>query len=151
MALDRADFEEISAVVQRRMMSSRLAEALPALTPEQIARVAPRFELMRQPAGATIIRQGDPADRFYIITRGEVEVVNGHPSGEEIFLASLGPGEYFGEVGLVHDRPRMASVRAITEVEMMTLDREAFRELLSDSERTSEEIAAVISERLAAL
>jgi CRP-like cAMP-binding protein len=45
----------------------------------------------------------------------------------------------------------MASVRAITEVEMMTLDREAFRDLLSDSERTSQEIAAVISERLAAL
>ena len=81
----------------------------------------------------------------------EVEVVNDHPSGEEIFLASLGPGEYFGEVGLVHDRPRMATVRAITEVEMMTLDREAFRELLSESERTSQAIAAVISERLAAL
>ena len=162
MALDRADFEEIvaesdltaaeiSAVVQRRMMSSRLAEALPALSPEQIASVAPRFGLMRRPAGATIIRQGDPADRFYIVTRGEVEVVNDHPSGEDIFLAVLGPGDYFGEIGLVHDRPRMASVRAITEVEMMTLEREAFRDLLSDSERTSQEIAAVISERLAAL
>ncbi len=161
MALDRADFEdivaesdltaaEISAVVQRRMMSSRLAEALPALTPDQIARVTPRFELVRRPAGAAIIRQGDAADRFYIVTRGEVEVVNHHPSGEDIFLAALGAGDYFGEMGLVHDRPRMATVRATTEVELMALDRETFRDLLSESERTSQEIAATISERLAA-
>lgn len=161
IALDRADFREIvaesdltaaeiSAVVQRRLMSSRLAEALPSLTAEQIARVAPRFEMRRERAGATIIRQGDPADWFYILARGEVDVVNHHPGGKDILLASLGPGDYFGEVGLVHDQPRMATVRARTDVEMMTLDREAFRDLLSQSEQTSQQIASVISERLAA-
>jgi CRP-like cAMP-binding protein len=125
ITIDRADFRkivaesdltaaEISAVVQRRMMSLHLADALPSLTAEQIAHVAPRFAVVRHPAGETIIRQGDAADRFYILSRGEVEVVNHHPGGEDIFPASLGPADYFGEVGVVHDQPRMATVRALT-------------------------------------
>ena len=161
LALDQADFEqivaesdltasEISEVVQRRMTSARLAESLHGLSPEQVARLMPRVEPRRYPAGAPIIRQGDPADRFYILARGEVEVLNHHPSGEDIVLAVLGAGEYFGEVGLVQGRSRMATVRALTEVEALTLDIEGFRSLLSESDRTSRQIAAVISERLAA-
>jgi CRP-like cAMP-binding protein/cytochrome P450 len=161
LALDQADFEqivaesdltaaEISEVVQRRMRSARLADALPGLSPDHLARVMPRVEPLRYPAGATIIRQGDRADRFFLLARGEAEVLNHHPSGEDIVLATLGPGDYFGEVGLVQERPRMATVRALTEVETLTLDIDGFRSLLSDSERTSRQIAAVISERLAA-
>jgi CRP-like cAMP-binding protein/cytochrome P450 len=161
LALDRADFEqlvaesdliasEISELVQHRTTSARLAEALPGLTPEQIAGVEPRVEPMRFAAGAMIIRQGEPADRFHILVRGEVEVLNHHPSGDDIVLAVLGPGDYFGEVGLVQGRPRMASVRALTEVDTLALDIEGFRGLLSESERTSRQIAAAISQRLAA-
>jgi CRP-like cAMP-binding protein len=161
LALDRADFEqivaesdltasEISEVVQHRMTSARLADALPALNPEQVARVMPRVEPRQYPAGTTIVRQGDPADRFYLLARGEVEVLNHHPSGDDIVLAVLGAGDYFGEVGLVHGRPRMATVRALTPVEALTLDVEGFRRLLSESERTSRQIGAAISERLAA-
>ena len=161
LALDRADFEEtvaesdltaseISDLVQHRMTSMRLAEALPGLSPEQIAEVMPRVEPMRYSAGATIVRQGDPPDRFYVLVRGEVEVLNHHPSGDDIVLAVLGPGDYFGEVGLVQGRPRMATVRARTEVEALTLEIEGFRALLSESEQTSRQIAVVISRRLAA-
>jgi hypothetical protein len=76
--------------------------------------------------------------------------VQPHPSGDDIVLAVLGAGDYFGEVGLVHGRPRMATVRALTEVEALTLDIEGFRSLLSESDRTNRQIATVISERLAA-
>jgi CRP-like cAMP-binding protein/cytochrome P450 len=161
LALERADFEqivaesdltasEISELAQHRTMSARLAEALPGLSLEEIGRVMPRVEPMRHAAGAIIVRQDEPADRFYILVRGEVEVLNHHPSGDDILLAVLGPGDYFGEVGLVQGRPRMATVRALTEVETLTLGIEGFRSLLSESERTSRQIAAVIAGRLAA-
>lgn len=83
-------------------------------------------------AGETIFRQGDRGDRLYIVVDGDVEVVKAEPGKqEETFLARLGPGECFGEMALVSDNLRMATVRSCTSVNVLTLDRDAFQSLFA--------------------
>lgn len=70
-------------------------------------------------AGETIFRQGDPGDLVYTIVRGEVEVIREEPDGEARLLTRMGPGEYFGEMALISDAPRTATVRALTPVDVV--------------------------------
>jgi MFS family permease len=91
---------------------------LPAATLEQLARA---LEPMRLPAGASVFEQGQPGDRFYVVERGAVDVaVDGSPT------AMLGPGESFGEVALLRDVPRTATVRTREDTELLTLARDRF-------------------------
>jgi NADH:quinone reductase (non-electrogenic) len=77
-------------------------------------------------AGEYVIRQGDQADRVYRVTSGEVEVVRELPSGEEEILARLAEGEFFGENALLARRRRNASVRCVTPVDVLTIERDEF-------------------------
>ena len=81
--------------------------------------------------GEIIFRQGDPPDCLYAIGRGEAEVVREDPVRGETILARLGPGEFFGEMGILGNAPRMATVRAATDLEVLSIHRIHFGPLLS--------------------
>lgn len=83
---------------------------------------------MQFPAGEVIFRQGDTADFVYVIVNGEVEVVREEASGENV-LARLTQGHYFGEMALLSNAPRTATVRAVTDVEVLTWSRGDFTTL----------------------
>jgi len=85
---------------------------------------------MRFDAGEEILKQGEPSGRFYIITAGEVEVVRQTPDGCEERLNRLGPGQYFGEIALLQETRRTASVRAITETRVLSIARPDFTALV---------------------
>lgn len=91
--------------------------------------LAPQFEAVRFPAGAIVVREGESGDHLYIIRSGEVEVSVGTR-----VVRRLGPAGYFGEVALLHDVPRTASVRACTPLTLYGLGREAFQHLLRHAE-----------------
>ena len=78
-----------------------------------------------------MIRAGDAGDRFYLIVSGEVEVLSPNPAETGGVLATLGPGAYFGEIALLRDVPRIATVRARTDLALFSLDRDALKSLLS--------------------
>jgi NADH dehydrogenase len=78
-----------------------------------------------------IFRQGDRGDRLYFIIDGEVEIAKQDPAGGEQVLGRLGPGGCFGEMALVNDSPRMATVRTATRVNLMSVDRDAFNALFA--------------------
>jgi NADH:quinone reductase (non-electrogenic) len=84
---------------------------------------------LRFSAGQVIIRQGEPGSRFYIVNTGKVEVVRKTGQGEET-LATLGPGKYFGEVALLKDSLRTATVRAVEETSVLSIARKDFRILV---------------------
>jgi cytochrome P450/CRP-like cAMP-binding protein len=143
--------EEIAALLRRRSAELALARALPSLSREQIAGVAPASETLTYRAGETIIHQGDPASQFYIIVRGEVEVLSQRPSGPAL-INRCAAGEYFGEIGLLQGRPRTATVRAGPQgAEVLALGIDAFQALVSDSSATESAIAAVMMRRLLSL
>jgi CRP-like cAMP-binding protein/cytochrome P450 len=139
---------QIADMVRRRVMATRLAETLPRLSALQVARYLPNFKLIRYKPGEAIVRQGAPADMFYIITMGRAEVVSHRPGGEDLVLAQLGAGEWFGEIGLILGSPRNATVRASGDVEVMGLDRKSFQELMADSDPSKSDVSNVMFQRL---
>jgi putative ABC transport system ATP-binding protein len=99
-----------------------------------------------------IIRQGDIADDMYIIVKGRVDVLL-EQGGEEVKVASLSSGQYFGEIGVLQGGRRTATVRAAfdSEVEVMALDRATFSTLMEGAHVTREAFTEEMRERLAAL
>jgi cytochrome P450/CRP-like cAMP-binding protein len=144
--------DEIAALVRRRTNSRNLARALPTLSHEQIARVSPEIASRTYAPGEVIIRQGDPAETFYVLTSGRAEVIRRYPSGSETTIDWREPGEYFGEIGLLQDRPRTATVRAAeTGAEVLVLGRAAFLGLMGGSAATESAIAQEMARRLLAV
>jgi putative ABC transport system ATP-binding protein len=127
-----------------------VVKAFPALNEEQWLRVTHQLQAMRFAPGADIIKQGEPGDRFYIITKGRVEVVIIRPDGQEIVVDHMGTGQFFGEMSLLRGGKRNATVRALhnSEVEVAALGRETFIGLLEESKVAREEIERVVNERV---
>lgn len=84
---------------------------------------------LRFSAGETIFEQGDQGDLVYMIVAGQVEAIREDERGEERLLATMGPGEYFGEMALISEAPRTATVRAKTDVEAVSMGRTDFTTL----------------------
>ena len=79
-----------------------------------------------------VFREGDRGDRLYVIVDGEVDVVRQVPGQGEVALRRLGAGEVFGEIALISEQPRSASIRSVTTVNVLVVDREAFHALFSN-------------------
>ena len=86
-------------------------------------------------AGETIIRQGDSGERFYVVRSGAVEVER-----DSLVLARLGPGDAFGEIALLLDVPRTATVTAIEPTRLLALEAHDFRDLLAGYLGRAEEL-----------
>jgi MFS family permease len=123
-----------------------LLQAIPIfspLSPPVLEQLAARLTPVRAQAGEEIIRTGDHGDRFYIVGSGEVEVVlDGAAPRRE------GTGSYFGEIALLRDVPRTATVRAATDVELFALDRDDFLPAVTGHADSAEAAEAVIGSRL---
>lgn len=135
--LDRITFRRIlmdSAFQRRRMYESFLEEVplLSSLTPYERSKIADALETIKYPAGSNIIKEGDVGDKFYILESGEAEAVKrGH---ENKPLKLYKKGDYFGELALLDDKPRAASVKSKTQVKVATLGKDGFQRLLGPVE-----------------
>ena len=124
-----------------------LEKVFPHLAGPELDSLAERAEKVSVGPGERIIAEGDPADRFSVIARGEVAVSRRSPEGEQIELATLGPGQFFGEVGILAETRRTATVRAIDDVELLALSWQEFQEALERSDRTERDFAEIVRER----
>ena len=94
--------------------------------------------------GEEVFRQGDHGDRFYVIQHGEADVI-----GDGRMIRTLGPGEGFGEIALLHGRPRTTTVRASTALVLYTLDRRHFVSAVSGYRSSAREADSLMLDRLA--
>jgi NADH dehydrogenase len=94
-----------------------------------------------------IFREGDRGDRLYVVVDGEVAVVQDTPRGETV-LRTLGPGESFGEIALLRESPRTATVKSRTGVNVLTVDRDAFNALFATVPEIRGFFERLVAERL---
>jgi CRP/FNR family cyclic AMP-dependent transcriptional regulator len=100
------------------------------LTKRQLKRLAAITEVVEFMAGHSIVREGDEGDSFYVVLKGQAKVTVGKKT-----VATLLPGEHFGEISLLDGGPRTASVTSDTPMTMLMITRKAFlKELRQDAE-----------------
>ncbi len=116
------------------------------LTPARLVEVAENMKEEAHPPGTYLIRQGEVGDKFYLIKKGNVEVYVDDGTASHL-TATLGAGEVFGEVALLEDKPRNATVVTKDEVEVYTLSKEGFHQALAASEPMREELIKVFCQR----
>lgn len=116
------------------------------LTPQTLTFVADRVSLEKHAAGAAVVRQGEAGDKFYIIRAGRAGVTARDGTVERT-LATLGPGDFFGEAALMRDEPRNATVTAQEPLELYALGKEDFRAALDASVSLKEELRKAIFAR----
>jgi MFS family permease len=136
-----------AAAVAPRAEELRILASVPIFAPlpgGSLEHLAGRLTPLRLDPGTVIVREGDAGDRFYIVAEGEVEVSqDGKPVSE------LGPGGYFGEISLLRDIPRTATVTAKTPVVLYGLDRDDFLAAVTGHPQSTEAAEGVVSARLA--
>lgn len=116
-----------------------------ALTPRTLTEVADKMMLERFAAGAIVLRQGDPGDKFYLIRSGRVRVLAGGPGAKAI--ATLEEGDFFGEAALLSGDPRNATIEAVDDVELYSLGKDDFRAVIESSAPFKEQLLKTLFER----
>lgn len=142
--------DEIAAVARRRFLMNKLREAIPRADRSRFPQLLQDAEVQTVEPDGVVIRQGEPADAFYIVLRGRVEVLTEDREGTRTPLATLGDGEFFGETGLLRGQPRNATVKAggHEPVELLAIGRDAFLDLVEQSPSARRDIAAVMCQRV---
>ncbi len=141
LRIDSAAIAPARAVALLRELP--LFAPLPALALERLAMHLHELDV---PAGVEVITQGDVGDRYYILASGEAEVwIDGE------LVNNLAPGEGFGEIALLRDVPRTATVKTTAPSELFALDRETFLEAVSSDRRSSAAADETASRRLGTL
>jgi CRP-like cAMP-binding protein len=102
----------------------------------------------RHPAGKRIFRENTAGNALYVVRSGRVKVSKHDSFGEEHVLAYLGPGEYFGEISLVDNAPRSASVYADADTELLKIKRTDFRNLIAGNKEIERKFYKSFSEVL---
>jgi ATP-binding cassette, subfamily B, bacterial len=108
----------------------RTVPLLAALDEELLSEISGAFVTEAFPKGRHVVYQGDPGDKFFVVVRGTVEVIREEASGSETRLAVLEDGDYFGEVALLQNTARNASVRTLTAAVFLCLQRGQFLGLI---------------------
>ena len=103
------------------------------LTDSQIERLAAGSVRRNFPKGRTIVAEGEPSQSLYVLLSGRAKVQRSDTEGKEVILAVLGPGECFGEMSLIDDAPRSASVITLESSDFMSINKDSFKSMLFQS------------------
>jgi CRP/FNR family cyclic AMP-dependent transcriptional regulator len=123
--------------------------ALFASFPDEQLQTLVRVDTRRSaPRGSVIMAAGDAIDSLYIVISGRLKVMMGDAEGKEVILSLIGPGEYFGEMGLIDDSPRSASVVTIESCELLCVTKRDFKKCLAESAEMTASVMRGLVRRL---
>lgn len=116
---------------------------------QMLIALASGFKAARMPPGARVVTEGEAGDRMFMLVSGRVEVYHEPPGASPVVVALYEPGSFFGEMALLTGEPRVASVRALTPIVVLTLLRSDFEAMLRDHPRMREMLERAVAERVA--
>jgi CRP-like cAMP-binding protein len=133
-------FRKKSSDAAERLASIELFEGF---SPEELKRVGELVDEVDADEGAELTEQGKPGQEAYVIVSGTASVVIGSD-----VVTTLGPGELVGEMSLIDNRPRSATVRADTPMKLLALDVRSFKKLLDELPAANRAVMAKLTERI---
>jgi putative ABC transport system ATP-binding protein len=137
-------------IVDGELVDETVARCLPRLRHRHLLEFTKLAEERIYPADETIVARNAPMEHFFMIRKGEVEVVLLDPMNSEVVISRLKPGEFFGEIELMSGGLSLADVRAASEepVELLILHRDDFLRVIGQSPITAEAIEKIVQQRL---
>jgi signal transduction histidine kinase len=132
----------------RRAPSKIIPRAFPGIKPDEIEELIANSQVHTYLPGAVLCRENAVEDRFYMILDGEAEVTKTINNSESRLLTTLDPGDFFGEMALIHNAPRAATVTAKTALTTLELDKAAFDRVIHKSTSIAMAMVSQISNRL---
>ena len=137
-------------IADGELINETIAKSLPWLRHRHMMEFTKLAEERTYPPKATIISREEPIENFFMIRKGEVEVVLHDRKNGENIVSRLKPGEFFGEIELLRGGKAIANVRASEEepVEVLTIKREDFKRVMDVSPRTADAVGKIVQERL---
>jgi ABC-type lipoprotein export system ATPase subunit len=137
-------------IADGELINETVAKALPWLRHRHMMEFTKLVETETYPAKTTIISRDEHVEKFFMIHRGEVEVVLQDRKQDETIISRLRPGEFFGEIELIRGGKSVANVRASADgpVELLTVKREDFKRVMDQSPITAEAVGKIVQERL---
>jgi len=127
-------------ITDGEIVNEFVAKAFPTMKHDQLLAATHKVSPRQYDPGAMILTEGKDNDKFYIVSKGIVEVVLPRPNQSDVILLQLGPGKFFGEIAFFHGENSRASVRAAESnpVEVLTMDYNTLNAFLEESEPTRE-------------
>jgi MFS family permease len=135
--------DEATTVPERELELVASVPFFEPLAPTTLEQLAMRVRPLSVPAGTVVIREGEGGDVFYLIESGQVDVIR-----DGKLVATLGAGQYFGEIALLHDVPRTATCVARSDAELYELERRVFVSAVSGNEQSHATIEDIVTGRL---
>jgi MFS family permease len=135
--------DDATTVPQRELELIASVPFFEPLGPTTLEKLAMRLRPLAVRAGTEVVREGESGDAFYVIGLGQVDVVHG-----DKLVATLGTGQYFGEIALLNDVPRTATCVARSDAELYELDRQVFVSAVSGNVQSHAAIEDVVAGRL---
>jgi signal transduction histidine kinase len=132
----------------KRAPSRIIPKAFPGITPDEVQELISHSQVHSYPTGTVLCREDQIEKIFYMILEGEVEVTKSINQSEARLLQTLAPGDFFGEMALIHNAPRAATVTAKTDLVVLELDKESFDKVLKRSSSVALAMVHEISNRL---
>ena len=132
----------------RRAPSKIIPRAFPGIKPNEIEELISNSKVRSYTPGAILCVENAVEDHFYMILEGEVEVTKIINNAEPRLLKTLGPGDFFGEMAIIHNAPRAATVTTKTDLTTLELDKAGFDRVLRNSSSVAMAMVSEISERL---
>ena len=122
--------------------------AFRSLSDEELAHLSSQCEPVTYGVDETVIRRGDPGDAMYVIHRGRAVAPVLNPAGEQMLLAQLRTGDFFGEMALLTGEPRTADVISRSDLECLRIPRESFLPFLKTHPAVASFLTAILGQRL---
>jgi len=119
------------------------------LDARELHALAPTARSLTFRARQEVFHKGDAAGQLYVVVRGRLKALTTSAGGDDVVFSIMGPGEVFGEIGLLSERPRTATVRAIERSEVLALDRRELLAFLRGNPDAAIRLMGVLAERLA--